>query len=132
MTSSNPIDIVTAFHAHLANGDADAVVALADDTVEVGGPRGAGSGVELLREWVQRSNVTMTPTRWFAREDLVIVEQDAVWLERDSDVEMGRQVVTTTFRIEGGKIAGIYRHDDLAASLTIAGLDAGDEVNIPS
>lgn len=131
MTSSKPIDIVTAFHAHLADRDADAVVALADDTVEVGGPRGTGSGVELLREWVARANVTMTPTRWFAKDDVVIVEQDAVWLERDSDVEMGRQVVTTTFRIAGDKIAGIYRHDDLAASLTIAGLDADDEVDAP-
>ncbi len=132
MTSSKPIDIVTAFHARLADRDADAAVALADDEVEVGGPRGTGSGVDLLREWVARANVTMTPKRWFAKDDVVIVEQDAVWRNKNSGAEMGRQVVTTTFRVEDGKIAGIYRHDDLAASLTLAGLDAGDEIDVPS
>ncbi len=131
MTSSNPIDIVKAFHAHLANGDTDAVVALADDAVEVGGPRGTGSGVDLLREWVGRANVTMTPKRWFAKDELVIVEQDAIWLDRNNGEEIGRQEVITTFRIENNKLAGIYRHDDLAASLTLAGLDAGDEVDAP-
>lgn len=131
MTSSKPIDVVTAFHAHLADRDADAVIALADDAVEVGGPRGTGSGADLLREWVTRSNATMTPKRWFAKDDVVIVEQDAVWLDKDSGEETGRQVVTTTFRIADGKIAGIYRHDDLAASLTLAGLDAADEVDAP-
>ena len=131
MISSNPIDIVTAFHRHLANRDADAVVSLADDAVEVGGPRGTGSGPDLLREWVGRANVTMTPKRWFVKDNVVIVEQDAVWLDKDSGEEMGRQVVITTFRVEDGRIAGIYRHDDLAASLTLAGLDAGDEIDAP-
>lgn len=132
MTSSKPIDIVTAFHAHLADRDVDAVVALADEAVEVGGPRGTGSGADLLREWVARANVSMTPTRRFAKDDVVIVEQDAVWLDKDSGEEAGRQVVTTTFRIKDDKIVGIYRHDDLAASLTLAGLDAADEIGAPS
>lgn len=130
MTTSNPIAIVAAFHRHLVDRDPDAVIALAHDDVEVGGPRGTGTGIEFLREWVGRANVTMTPTRWFAKEDVVIVEQDAVWLDNQGE-EMGRQTVTTTFRIRDGKIAGIYRHDNLAASLTVAGLDAHDEVDAP-
>ena len=128
--TTTPLDVVAAFHRHLANRDPDAVIALAHDDVEVGGPRGTGSGTELLREWVGRANVTMTPTRWFAKDDVVIVEQDAVWLDKQGE-EMGRQDVTTTFRIRDGKIAGIYRHDNLAASLTVAGLDAGDEIDAP-
>lgn len=131
MSSSKSLEIVQAFHDHLANRDADAVVALAADNVEVGGPRGTATGADLLREWVARANVTMTPKRWFAKDDLVIVEQHAVWLDKDSGGEISRQNVTTTFRIEGGKIAGIYRHDDLAASLTLAGLDAADETDPP-
>lgn len=130
MTTSNPIDIVATFHRHLADWDPDAVIALAHDDVEVGGPRGTGTGIELLREWVGRANVTMTPTRWFAKDDVVIVEQDAVWLDKQGE-EMGRQAITTTFRVHDGKIAGIYRHDNLAASLTVAGLDADDEVGAP-
>lgn len=130
MTDQRPIDIVVAFHKHLADRDADAVVALAHDDIEVGGPRGTGTGPDLLREWVGRANVTMTPTRWFAKDDVVIVEQDAVWRDKAGE-EMGRQDVTTTFRIRDGKIAGIYRHDNLAASITLAGLDASDEIAAP-
>lgn len=130
MTPRTPLAIVSEFHTHLANHDADAVVALAHDDVEVGGPRGTGTGPDLLREWVGRANVVMTPKRWFAKGDVVVVEQDAVWFDKQGD-EMGRQDVTTTFRLRDGKIAGIYRHDNLAASLTIAGLDAGDEIDAP-
>lgn len=132
MATANPIDIVMAFHTHLANQDADAVMALANDDVEVGGPRGTDTGAYLLREWVGRANVTMTPTRWFAEDTIVIVEQDAVWKDRDSDDVVGRQMLATTFRIDAGKITGIYRHDNLAASLTLAGLDAADEVDAPA
>ena len=96
----------------------------------MGGPRGTGTGPDLLREWVGRANVAMTPKRWFAKDDIVIVEQDAVWRDKAGE-EMGRQDVTTTFRIRDGKIAGIYRHDNLAASLTLAGLDAADEIDAP-
>lgn len=131
MSSSKPIDIVAAFHTHLANHDADAVVALAADDIEVGGPRGTGTGPGLLREWVGRANVTMTPKRWFAKDGVVIVEQEAIWKHKDNGEETGRQTLATTFRIGDGKIVGIYRHDDLAASLTLAGLDASDEVEAP-
>jgi limonene-1,2-epoxide hydrolase len=131
MTDRRPTDTVAAFHQHLAERDVDAVIALAYDDIEVGGPRGTGTGTDLLREWVGRANVTMTPTRWFAKGDVVIVEQDAVWRDKAGD-EMGRQTVTTTFRIRDGKIAGIYRHDELAASLTVAGLDADDEIVAPA
>lgn len=130
MPDPRPVDIVVAFHRYLAAHDPDAVVALAHDDVEVGGPRGTGSAPGLLREWVGRANVTMTPTRWFARDDVVVVEQEAVWHDSAGE-ETGRQAVTTTFRVRDGKIAGIYRHDDLAAAVTIAGLYAGDEIDPP-
>jgi limonene-1,2-epoxide hydrolase len=130
MTATSPVDVVANFHRHLADSDADAVIALAHQDVEVGGPRGTGIGSNLLREWVGRANVTMTPVRWFAKDDVVIVEQDAVWRDSQGE-ERGRQDVTTTFRIRDGRIAGIYRHDNLAASLTVAGLDASDEIDAP-
>jgi hypothetical protein len=44
---------------------------------------------------------------------------------------MGRRVIVTTFRVEQGRIGGIYRHDDLAAAITIAGLDASHEIDPP-
>lgn len=128
MTQHSPLEIAQRFYTHLGDHDVEALLALAHDDIVVGGPRGTGAGVELLREWVARANVAMTPKRWFATDDVVVVEQEAVWTNQHGD-ETGRRIVTTTFRIRDGKIAAIYRHDDLAAALTIAGLDADDEAH---
>ena len=130
MPDTNPIDIAAAWFRHATNRDTDAVMALAADEVEVGGARGSGTGRDLLREWVDRSRAEMTPTRWFARDDVVVVEYEAVWRNRTGR-DMGHRVMIVTFRVADGHIAGIYRHDDLAASLTINGLDAGDTVEAP-
>lgn len=131
MPDTNPIDIAAAWFRHASNRDTDAVMALAADAVEVGGARGSGTGRDLLREWVGRSRAEMAPTQWFARDDIVVVEYEATWRNRAGQ-DMGRRVMIVTFRVADGRIAGIYRHDDLAASLTINGLDAGDEVDAPA
>ena len=131
MPDRTPIETATAWFSHLADRDVDAVMALAADDVEVGGARGSGSGADLLREWVARTRAVITPRRWFARDDVVVVEQEAVWYNRAGE-DMGRRVMITTFRVEDGRIGGVYRHDDLAAAVTIAGLDAGDEVEPPT
>jgi hypothetical protein len=72
----------------------------------------------------------MTPRQWFARDDVVVVEYEATWRNRAGQ-DMGRRVMIVTFRVADGRIAGISRHDDLAASLTLNGLDAADEVASP-
>lgn len=130
MPATNPIDIAAAWFRHVADRRIDAAMALAADSVEVGGTRGSGSGRDLLREWVDRTRAEMTPRRWFARGDVVVVEYEAVWRNRAGE-DMGRRVMIVAFRIEDGRIAGISRHDDLAASLTLTGLDAADAVQAP-
>ncbi len=131
MTDTSPLQIATAWFRHVADRDVDAVMALAASDVEVGGARGAGTGTDLLREWVARTRAVLTPRRWFVREDIVVVEYEAAWFNRAGQ-DMGRRVMITTFRIDEDRIGGIYRHDDLAAALTIAGLDAGHEVEAPA
>ena len=131
MPDTKPIDIAAAWFRHATNRDTDAVMALAADEIEVGGARGSGTGRDLLREWVDRSRAEMAPTQWFAQDDIVVVEYEATWRNRVGQ-DMGRRVMIVTFRIANGRIAGIYRHDDLAASLTISGLDASNVVEAPA
>jgi hypothetical protein len=130
MSDTNPIDIAAAWFRHLADRDIDAVMALAADEVAIGGARGSGTGRELLHEWVDRTRAELTPRRWFVRDGIVVVEYEAVWRNRAGQ-DMGRRVMINTFRIDEARIGGIYRHDDLAASLTLNGLDAADEVQAP-
>ncbi|HEV2127679.1 MAG TPA: nuclear transport factor 2 family protein [Thermomicrobiales bacterium] len=130
MTDRPPIEIADTWFRHLAERDVDAVMSLAADDIEVGGARGSGSDMELLREWVTRMKAVVIPRRWFTKDDVVVVEQEAVWYSRAGE-DMGRRVMITTFRIENGHIGGIYRHDDLAAAVTIGGLDASHELDPP-
>jgi len=130
MSDTNPIDIAAGWFRHLADRDTAAVMALAADEVEVGGARGSGTGRDLLREWVERTRAELSPKRWFAKDDVVVVEYEAVWRNR-AGLDMGRRMMIVTFRVAEGRIAGIYRHDSLAASLTLAGLDASDEIEAP-
>jgi hypothetical protein len=127
---ATPVDIAASWFRHLADRDVDGAMALATGDVEVGGARGSGSGSDLLREWVGRARAEITPLRWFAKDDVVVVEQEAVWYNRAGE-DMGRRMIVTTFRVEGDRIGGIYRHDDLAAAVTIAGLDASHEIDAP-
>ena len=130
MPDTDPLAIAAAWFRHVADRDIDAAMALAADAVEVGGARGAGTGRDLLHEWIGRTRAEIAPTQWFAKGDVAVVEYEAVWRNR-AGRDMGRRVMVVTFRVKDGRIAGIYRHDDLAAALTLVGLDAGDEVEAP-
>src|SRR5688572_6306992 len=106
------LDVVAAWHEAVNAGDADRVVALADEGIEIAGPRGVGSGVELLREWVGRAGIRLESGRVFHRPGTVVVDQMARW----SDTEVGR-AVGSVFKIRDGRIVYLARHPDLASAL---------------
>ena len=124
------LEPVRKFHEHLNNGQPDDVMALATEDVAVGGPRGSGQGRQLLYEWVGRARITMEPVRWFANDDMVIVEQVAAWRGADGGVTSSQRLATA-FRVREGQIAGIYRYGDIGEALTTSGLDASHEVEAP-
>lgn len=127
---STTLDPVLRFHEHLNAGDAHAVMALATEDVAVGGPRGSGEGRQLLYEWVGRASIALRPVRWFAGDDLVIVEQIAEW--RNGDGEMASsQRLATAFRLREGRISGIYRYGNIGEALTTSGLDEDNEIPAP-
>jgi hypothetical protein len=64
----NETVVVQSWHDALNSGDLDRLVALMRDDVEFGGPRGSGSGAQMVRDWAERSGIHLEPTRWFQRE----------------------------------------------------------------
>jgi hypothetical protein len=135
MTSSNSktsneeaLAIVESFHRLLNARDPDALLDLAADDIRIGGPRGSGTGKDLLYEWVGRASVTMTPQRMLARDGVVVVEQLAEWCDPKSGASTGRQTIATTFRIADGKLIGIARYSHFAEAANKAGLDDDDAV----
>ena len=131
MTKTDAIAIVQAFHDHLNDQKVADVLALATDSVRVGGPRGSGEGKHLLEEWVGRASITMTPRRWFRADDTVVVEQMAVWHDPNTGAETGSQTVASVFTIEDGRIAGIARYGFLAEAVHSANMDETNEIAAP-
>lgn len=123
---SDPVSLIGTFHERLNAHDVAAVLAMAADDIELGGPRGSGSGKALLEEWIARASITLRPTRWFASGETVVVEQAATWETSGRD-DAPAQTVATVFTVRDGLVARMARYGDIGEAVTSAGLDEDDE-----
>jgi ketosteroid isomerase-like protein len=126
--ADSAVTTVLAWHEALNTADADRLVALSTDDVEVGGPQGSGSGGRLLRDWVARAGVRLEPGRVFARAGTVVVEERAEWRSAATGEVSGRQDVASVFEVRDGRVARVVRHADVGGALAAAGLDESDLV----
>lgn len=107
------------------DADADRLIALTTERVEIVGPRGAGpADREVLAAWLARSGFSATSLRWFCGANgEVVVEQQARWAAG------GDARLASRFHVDGGRVSRYVRHDDgLAPALAAAGLSLADEV----
>jgi ketosteroid isomerase-like protein len=125
--STPEVTTVVDWHEAVNAGDVDRLVALSSEDIEVGGPRGSGSGVHLLRDWVARAGIRLEPRRVFSRAGTVVVEQGARWRSPEDGQMTEAQDVASVFLVRDGRVASVIRHPDLASALTAAGLDESDE-----
>jgi uncharacterized protein (DUF3084 family) len=58
----------------------------------------------------------------------VVVEEAATWRDAQTGETLGAATVATVFRLDGGLVTGIFRHDGLEDALRSAGLDGSDEI----
>lgn len=123
------VEAVLNWHEALNDGDIERLIVLSDPEIEVGGPRGSGRGVQLLREWVDRANIHLEPRRVFHRSETVVVEQEAEWRSADTQEVAGGQIVASAFAVRDGLVASVLRYDDLAGALRLADFDESDEVD---
>lgn len=115
---SAAVRVVEAWHVALNAGDVDRLVGLSDPEIEVGGPRGGGTGRQLLRDWVERAKIRLEPLRIVPREGAIVVEQRATWEEADPDET---STVASTFVVHDGRVTSVLRYDDLEDALRAAG-----------
>jgi ketosteroid isomerase-like protein len=105
-------------------------VELSHPDVEVGGPRGSGHGTRLLREWVDRANISLEPRRFFHRAETVVVEEEAEWRSAKTGEATGSQTAGSVFVVRDGRVARVMRYDDLAGALRAANIDGTHEVGV--
>ena len=128
MTTAAVRETVQTFHEHFNAGRVDEVLAMATEDVTIGGARGRGQGRNLLDEWVRRKSTTLTPQRWFMKDDLVVIEELVEWRSRKSGEVTDSTLWGMAFTVSDGRIAAIGRYADIGEAVTSSGLDASHEV----
>jgi hypothetical protein len=76
---SSEIATVQAWQAAANDQDIDRLLALSAADIAIIGPRGRGSGHQILRDWIARAGLTLTTYRIFQRRDTVVLAQHARW-----------------------------------------------------
>ncbi len=127
---SSVLDIVSEWHTALNTGEIERLLALVQEDVEVGGPRGTTRGAKVVGEWFGRANVRLQPLRFFNRENVVVVEEQGEWFSPDNGQVTSSQVVATVFVVTDSLISRIMRYDSVEAALKEAGLETSDELEI--
>lgn len=117
------VRLVVAWHEALNDGNIDRLVELSHPEIEVGGPRGTGHGVQLLREWVDRAGIQLDPRRIFHQAETVVVEQEAKWRSTETGQVSGGQILASAFVISEGRISRVTRYPDLACALGAVDID---------
>jgi hypothetical protein len=119
--------VVRAWHEAVNRGDADALVALCDDDIEVGGPRGSAHGRAVLRDWLDRAGIQLELRRWFASPAELVVEQVATWRGPDGEAT-NPQTIASSFTVEDGLVKRTVRYGSLEEALAATDLTLLDEV----
>jgi ketosteroid isomerase-like protein len=128
--ATDAVSTVHAWHEALNRGDVDELIALSGNKIEVGGPRGRGTGpgAQLLQEWFERAGIRLVPYRTFHRDNVVVVEQGASWQSPDAGSTTAPQTVASVFIVKDGRVASVVRHPDLASAFEASGLAYSDKV----
>jgi hypothetical protein len=107
--------------------DIDRLTALSAPDIAIIGPRGSGSGHQLLRDWMSRAGLELTTQRVFGRGDTVVVAQHGIWRSVDTATIVGEADLASRFRVRDRQVTEFERHDDLATALAVAHLTLADE-----
>ena len=135
-----PLEVVESWHLAVRANNVEQLCALASRDVEIVGPRGAGRGHDVLRQWFNRGGLAAEPLRWFcgARGNVVVeqrgrwftpeavtVEDSGRWIIPDTTKE---RIVASAYSVVAGRVVRYQRFDELRAALVAQSLSDDDEV----
>lgn len=116
------ISTVLAWQSAASSGDIDRLLELSAPDILLAGPRGGGSGHDMLREWMKRAGLSIESRRIFGRDDVVVAEQHAIWRSPESGEIVGEREIASRFVVRDGQVAEFARYDSLVHALADAGL----------
>jgi ketosteroid isomerase-like protein len=125
MTSA--IAIVQAWQDAATDQNTERLLELSAPDIVIIGPRGRGSGHQLLREWIARADLTLTIQRMFQREDTVVVAPHGTWQSSATGGIPSEAALASRFRVRDQRVIEFERYEDLASALTAAYMSDADE-----
>ena len=102
------------WHAAVNAKDLPTVLRLCTPDVAVTGPRGTGSGHDLMRDWLDRSGIRLKLVSLKAVDDGVLAEQVASWPAGTGPQEPVSCV--SVFHVRDGKVSAVERYESLEAA----------------
>lgn len=110
------------WHRALNTKDKEDLAGLVKEDVKMVGPKGDVKGVNIMLEWVDRADITLTPQRYFLSDDTIIVEEIAVWHESNTGKIIDTAKVASVFVLKNEVITSIQRFDNLTTAFELTGL----------
>jgi len=124
---SSSIAIVQGWQAAANDQNIDRLLELSAPDIAIIGPRGRGSGHQLLREWIARAGLTLSTRRAFQHGDTVVLAQHGTWLSSATGGVPSDATLASRFRVRDEQVIEFERYDDLASALAAAGMCETDE-----
>lgn len=129
MQTEEAVAVVQEWQEAANHQDIERLLALSDPEIEIVGPRGAGYGHQLLRDWLGRAGLTLETRRVFGRGEVVVLAQHGVWRSVETGEFRGEADLASRFRVKGGgRVVQFARYDSLDEALSHAGLGWEDEI----
>jgi hypothetical protein len=107
-------DVVRRWCAAVTGRDLATVRGLVTESVEFHGPRGVGSGADLVVAWVEHSGIRIKPLLLRDDGDKVVAECEATWPDADPEAAAARtppMAMVLEFGLVDGRISFIRRFD---------------------
>jgi ketosteroid isomerase-like protein len=127
------LDVVQAWGQAMASFDERALIALADEEIEIVAPGGTRQGHEALRVWLKKQTYGVAPhfeqRRHFVRDDTVGVDLHVEYRYVDGGEVAGSADAAIVFAIRDGLVLRITAYPDLASALASARLDEADDAD---
>jgi len=125
MTSE--LAIVQAWQTAANDQNIDRLLELSAPDIAIVGPRGRGSGHQLLREWIARAGLVLSTQRMFQRGDTVVLAQHGTWQSSATGGLSSEANLASRFRVRDQRVIEFERYEDLASALAAANLSEADE-----
>ena len=108
--------------------DAQELMKRSAANIEIVGPKGSAYGREVLAEWLFRAGLQLTAKRYFALDNTLVILQDAIWRDPDSEQAVGEAEVASVFGIANDLVNYYARYDTLEEAFASSGMNLQHEI----